>query len=118
MITHDPSQDLREIQQILISDKKRIGFLFCAGSSLSRKREKSLTAPAIGQMTTEIVKTVGEVKVEYKSALEKIKNELDEQNFNTETILSNREQKASFTGGGTVNNSSSLKIKRFKKTTL
>lgn len=118
MITHDPSQDLRGIQQILISDKKRIGFLFCAGSSLSQKREKSLTVLAIGQMTTEIVKTVGEVKGEYKSALEEIKKELGEQNINIETILSNLEQKASFIGGGTVNTSSSMKIKKFKKTTL
>lgn len=103
MITHDPSEYIRGIQQILISDKKRIGFLFGAGSSLSRKSEKSLTVPAIGQMTTEIVKIVGEVEGKYKTALEEIKNELGEQNFNIETILSNLEQKASFIGGGTLN---------------
>ena len=103
MITHDPSEYIRGIQQILISDKKRIGFLFGAGSSLSRKSEKSLTVPAIGQMTTEIVKTVGEVDGKYKTALEEIEKELGEQNFNIETILSNLEQKASFIGGGTLN---------------
>lgn len=103
MITHDPSEYIRGIQQILISDKKRIGFLFGAGSSLARKSEKSLTVPAIGQMTTEIVKTVGEVEGKYKTALEEIKKELSEHNFNIETILSNLEQKASFIGGGTLN---------------
>ena len=103
MIIHDPSEYIRGIQQILISDKKRIGFLFGAGSSLSRKSEKSLTVPAIGQMTTEIVKTVGEVEGKYKTALEEIKKELSEQNFNIETILTNLEQKASFIGGGTLN---------------
>lgn len=103
MITHDPSEYIRGIQQILISDKKRIGFLFGAGSSLSRKSEKSLTVPAIGQMTTEIEKTAGEVEGKYKTALEEIKIELGEQNFNIETILSNLEQKASFIGGGTLN---------------
>lgn len=103
MIKHDPSEYIRGIQQILISDKKRIGFLFGAGSSLSKKSEKSLTVPAIGQMTTEIVKTVGEVEGKYKTALEEIKKELGEQNFNIETILSNLEQKASFIGGGTLN---------------
>lgn len=103
MITHDPSEYIRGIQQILISDKKRIGFLFGAGSSLSRKSEKSLTVPAIGQMTTEIVKNVGEVEGKYKTALDEIKKELGEHNFNIETILSNLEQKASFIGGGTLN---------------
>lgn len=111
MITHDPSEYIRGIQQILISDKKRIGFLFGAGSSLSRKSEKSLTIPTIGQMTTEIVETVGQVEVKYKIALEEIKKELGEQNFNIETILSNLEQKASFIGGGTLNN---LKKKDFE----
>lgn len=103
MITHDPSEYIRGIQQILISDKKRIGFLFGAGSSLSQKSEKSLTVPAIGQMTTEIVKIVGDVKEKYKTALEEIKKELGKQNFNIETILSNLEQKGNFIGGGTLN---------------
>jgi hypothetical protein len=103
MINHDPSEYIRGIQQILISDKKRIGFLFGAGSSLSRKNDKSLTVPAIGQMTSEIVKIVGEVEGKYLTALEEIKDELGEQNFNIETILSNLEQKASFIGGGTLN---------------
>lgn len=103
MITHDPSEYIRGIQQILISDKKRIGFLFGAGSSLSKKSEKSLTVPAIGQMTTEIVNKVGEVEGKFKTALEEIKEELGENNFNIETILSNLEQKATFIGANTLN---------------
>lgn len=54
-------------------------------------------------MTTDIVKTVGEVEDKYKKALDEIKQELGEQNFNIETILSNLEQKASFIGAGTLN---------------
>lgn len=100
---HDPSEYIRGIQQILISDKKRIGFLFGAGSSLSKKSPTSLTVPAIGQMTTEIVKIVGEVNLKYKTALDEIKIELKEEFFNIETILSNLEQKASFIGMGTLN---------------
>ena len=100
---HDPSEYIRGIQKILISDKKRIGFLFGAGSSLSKKSAKSLTVPSIGLMTTEIVKIVGEVAPKYKTALEDIKVELKEDNFNIETILSNLEQKASFIGLGTLN---------------
>ncbi|TGL99676.1 MULTISPECIES: SIR2 family protein [Leptospira] len=103
MITHDPSEYIRGIKQILISDKKRIGFLFGAGSSLSKKSEKSLTVPAIGQMTQEIVKIAGEADKKFKNALEEISKELGESNFNIETILSNLEQKASFIGEGTLN---------------
>tara|TARA_R110002050_G_scaffold253424_1_gene391599 strand:- start:16502 stop:17734 length:1233 start_codon:yes stop_codon:yes gene_type:complete len=100
---HDPVEYIRGIQQILISDKKRIGFLFGAGSSLAKKSEKTLTVPAITKMTTDIVKTVGELKGEYKTALQEISIELGEENFNIETILSNLEQKSIFIGGGTLN---------------
>lgn len=93
MATHDPSEYIRGIQQILISDKKKIGFLFGAGSSLATKNETSLTVPAIGKMTSEIVEEVGKVNAKYKTALEEIKEELEEKNFNIETILSNIEQK-------------------------
>lgn len=98
--SHDPIEYIRGIQQILISDKKRIGFLFGAGSSLAKKSAKSLTVPAIGKMTNSIVAKVGQVKKEYETALEEIKIELGEKNFNIETILSNLEQKSTFIGGG------------------
>ncbi len=101
--SHDPSEYIRGIQQILISDKKRIGFLFGAGSSLAKKNEKSLTVPSIGKMTTDIIEIVGNVKAKYKTALEEIKQELGAKNFNIETILSNLEQKATFIGVSTLN---------------
>ncbi|MGB3453522.1 MAG: hypothetical protein WBA59_06815 [Moheibacter sp.] len=69
MITHDPSEYIRGIQQILISDKKKTSFLFGAGSSLAWKNDKSLTVPAIGKMTTEIVEEVGKGKAKYKTVL-------------------------------------------------
>lgn len=103
-VKHDPSEYIRGIQQILISDKKRIGFLFGAGSSLAKKNSNSLTVPAIGQMTNEIVDKIGSSEKKYKIALEEVKAELGEKNFNIETILSNLEQKASFIGAGTLNN--------------
>lgn len=102
-MTHDPSEYIRGIQQILVSDKKKIGFLFGAGSSLARKNEKSLTVPAIGQMTAEIVENVSKVDAKYRTALDEIKEELGKENFNIETILSNLEQKFSFIGRGTLN---------------
>ncbi len=102
-ISHDPSEYIRGIQQVLISDKKRIGFLFGAGSSLAMKSKKSLTVPAIAKMTNDIIEIVGKVKEKYKVSLEEIKIELGEKNFNIETILSNLEQKAIFIGKGELN---------------
>ncbi len=103
MTTHDPSEYIRGIQQILISDKKKIGFLFGAGSSLAMKNKTSLTVPAIGKMTSEIVEEVGNSNAKYKTALNEIKEELGEKNYNIETILSNIEQKVMFIGKGTLN---------------
>lgn len=103
-INHDPSEYIRGIQQILISDKKRIAFLFGAGSSLSRKNKKSLVVPAIGQMTKQIVELVGEANEKYKNALISIKEELGSK-YNIETILSNLEQKAKLIGKGDKLNS-------------
>lgn len=102
-MNHDPSEYIRGIQQILISDKKKIGFLFGAGSSLAWKSDKSLTVPAIGKMTDEIVKKVGEKVEKYKAALSEIKEEIGAKHFNIETILSNLEHKFSFIGKGTLN---------------
>lgn len=101
--SHDPSEYIRGIQQVLISDKKRIGFLFGAGSSLATKGSKTLTVPAITKMTTEIIEIVSKVQKKYGIALIEIKAELGEKNFNIETILSNLEQKATFIGGGILN---------------
>ena len=37
IISYDPSEYIRGLQQLLVSDKKRIGFLFGAGTSLAKK---------------------------------------------------------------------------------
>ncbi len=103
MVQHDPSEYIRGIQQLLISDKKKIGFLFGAGSSLAKKNNTSLTVPAVGKMTSEIVENIGKGNAKYKMAIEEIKEELGEKNFNIETILSNLEQKVSFIGKATLN---------------
>lgn len=102
-ITHDPLEYIRGIQQILISDKKRIGFLFGAGTSLAKKTERSLTIPAIGIMTAEIVRVLGNKKEKFEKAFDEIRKELGVKSFNVETILSNLEQKVNFIGGGTLN---------------
>lgn len=79
VITHDPSEYIRGIQQILISDKKRIGLLFGAGTSLANK---NLCVPAIDKMTTEIVNKVGKIEEKYKTALEEIKHPPNHPKYN------------------------------------
>ena len=99
--THDPSEYIRGLQQLLVSDKKRIGFLFGAGSSLAQKDDESLTVPAIGKMTNEIVVELSE-ETAYKTALDEVKDELKE-GFNIETVLSNLEQKEKLVGKSKLN---------------
>lgn len=103
MFNHDPSGYIRGIKQILISDKKRIGFLFGAGSSLARKSDKTLIVPAISPMTKQIVATVGQASAKFKAAIELIEKELGTDQFNVETLLSNLEQKAVLIGADTLN---------------
>ncbi|MFN0277802.1 MAG: SIR2 family protein [Pyrinomonadaceae bacterium] len=103
MNEHDPSEYIRGIKQILISDKKRIGFLFGAGSSLAKKSEKTPTVPAIGPMTEKIVTAVSGINAKFADALKLIDSELGTKQFNVETLLSNLEQKASLIGSDTLN---------------
>ncbi len=103
MITHDPSEYIRGIQQILISDKKRIGFLFGAGSSLAWKNHNSLTVSAIGKMTSEIIQELCDKESKYKVVFEEIEEEIGKDKFNIETILSNLELKYSIIGKSVLN---------------
>ena len=99
-LTHDPREFVRGLQQILISDTKRLGFLFGAGTSIATKEEanKDSVIPGIVEMTDIIVGSIGEQK--YKSALEMIKKELKKSkiNYYVEYILSNITQKEQVVG--------------------
>lgn len=103
-LIHDPSEYVRGLQQLLVSDKKKIAFLFGAGTSLSKKNENSLNVPAIGEMTSEIEKKLVE-KENYKKAIAEIRIEIENQNKNytVETLLTNLEQKREIIGGGILN---------------
>ncbi len=117
-ITHDPSEYIKGIQQLLISDKKRIGFLFGAGSSMAKKNNDSLTVPSVWPLTNEIVNELSVTKEEYKVLFEELKEELVN-NFNIETILSNLEQKVNIVGKGSLNGLNKLGfeelIKEYKR---
>ena len=110
MITHDPCEYIRGIQDILVSDKKRIAFLFGAGTSLAKKNEKTVTIPAIGKMTTQILEQLSSNE-KFKIAIEEISEEVGKDKFNIETFLSNIESKKSIIGNGMLNG---LNLDEFK----
>ncbi len=103
-MTHDPSEYIRGLQQLLISDKKKIAFLFGAGTSLSKKNKDSLNVPAIGNMTSEIEEKLNKNET-YKTAITEIKKEISDRGkfYTVETLLSNLEQKNEIIGTGTLN---------------
>jgi len=99
-LTHDPREFVRGLQQILISDTKRLGFLFGAGTSIAVKEgaSKDSVIPGIVKMTKDIIDSISDPK--YKKALEIIKKEMKDSGteYYIEYILSNITQKEQVVG--------------------
>lgn len=102
MLTHDPREHIRSVHKILISDKKRIGFLFGAGTSYATGLENA-RVPAIAAMTEKIVETVENYSAEFKNALAELKEEIGRKEFNVESLLSTVEAKLTVIGKGQLN---------------
>lgn len=102
--THDPSEYVRGLQQLLVSDKKKIAFLFGAGTSLAKKNERSIIVPAIDVMTAEIEK-VFDKEEKFSKAIEEMRDEIHTRKeiYNIETLLSHIENKVQIIGKGTLN---------------
>ena len=100
MKNFNPINYVRGMQQLLISDKKRIGFLFGAGTSLSKKNDNSAYVPAIGKMTECVLEKLME-KEEFENALKEIMLEIPD--LTIESLLSNLETKKNIIGNGTIN---------------
>lgn len=101
-MTHDPSEYIRGLQQLLVSDKKKVAFLFGAGTSLAKKNKTSKVIPAISKMTQDIEEKLSNA-ILYKNAIAEIKDEIKEGEYNVESLLSNLEQKKQIIGNGTLN---------------
>ncbi|WP_339810354.1 SIR2 family protein [uncultured Imperialibacter sp.] len=120
--SHDPREFIRGIQQILINNTIRIGFLFGAGSSMAapltdedgqhlkdaRNKVKPLI-PGVRVMTDEILQSIKDTK--FKKALESIKAELEENEkdekkrafaFMLENIISSIDQKIKVVASDTL----------------
>lgn len=104
MNTHDPREHIRGIHQILISDKKRIGFLFGAGTSFATGLPTA-SVPAIEKMTKSIVAKAKEHSTAFAAAIEEIKTEIEllKVTFTIESLLSSIEAKRAVIGGGKLN---------------
>ncbi len=102
--SHDPSEYIKGLQELLVSDKKKIAFLFGAGTSLSKKNDNSIIVPAIDKMTDDIESELNNTE-EYKTGLKEIRAEIEAQNkkYNIETLLSHIEQKIQVIGKGALN---------------
>jgi len=107
--THDPREHIRGIHQILISDKKRIGFLFGAGSSFATG-VKGVNVPAIDDMTRVIVGEIEAQSPEFASAVKEIRVETEGSDlaFTIESLLSTIEAKRAVIGAGTLNGLDSI----------
>jgi len=107
-ITHDPEECIKNIFSILINNKKRIGFLFGAGTSQAKKdKDKSIVVPAIKELTEIVEKKILEEKNSdgkeiYTEVIDALKSDLKDK-YNIETILSNIEQKHEIIGSIMIN---------------
>jgi hypothetical protein len=92
------------MRQVLISDKKRLGFLFGAGSSLATG-VPGVSVPAIQKATQLVVDQVKAHSPEFSTAVDQIKSEFASANssFNVESLLSCVENKRTAIGNGVLN---------------
>ena len=104
MNTYDPREQIRGIHQILVSDKKRIGFLFGAGTSFATGHP-TVHVPAIEKMTKTIIADVEANSHAFAAAINEIKSEtsLAKVSFSIETLLSSIEAKRAVIGSGKLN---------------
>lgn len=104
MNSHDPREQVRGLHQILTSDKKRIGFLFGAGTSFATGVH-GICVPAIARMTSDIVNHIASQSAALASAIGDIEVELSGAKiaFNIESLLSSIESKRAVIGAGTLN---------------
>ncbi|PKN65372.1 MAG: hypothetical protein CVU57_11035 [Deltaproteobacteria bacterium HGW-Deltaproteobacteria-15] len=117
-VLHDPREHIRGLQQLLISDTKRIGFLFGAGTSMARKdgAPKSSVVPGVRDMTRQIIGTLK--GTEFEKALESICTEVAEGHGQAliEYILSNIVHKEEAVGKETLCGLSKDKLGQLRKT--
>jgi len=116
-ILHDPREYIRGLQQLLVSDTKRIGFLFGAGTSMARKdgAPESSVVPGVKEMTSQIIEALK--GTEFEKAIESICAEVTEQQGQAliEYILSNIVHKEEAVGKEKLCGLSKNKLEQLRK---
>jgi hypothetical protein len=108
LMDKNPYEYLSGILEILSSDKKRIGFLFGAGTSCSGKSIPAPFVPSTKELTDIIVDSIKKNKPEFSQPLASVMLEMT--NPNIENILDLIEKKIEAVGPGTLNGLSSDKL--------
>lgn len=115
---HDPREHIRGLQQLLISDTKRIGFLFGAGTSMAHKTgaPESSVIPGVRDMTAQIIAALK--GTEFEKALESICAEVEEGQDQAlvEHILSNIVHKEEAVGKEKLCGLSKAELGQLRKT--
>ena len=133
--SHDPREFIRGIQQILINDTIRIGFLFGAGSSmaapltdkvgkeiLDSKRRNVPLIPGVWSMTEKIIKSIKDE--DFQKALNVIREELEDSEidpkkkgnvFMLENIISAIDQKLRVIGKAELCGLNKERLKELRK---
>lgn len=102
-LTHDPAEYIRGLQALLVSDKKKIAFLFGAGTSFAKKDKiNSKNIPSISKMTSDIENKLSAIEI-YKNAVQEIKEEIGVNKYTIESLLSIIEQKKRVVGKNKLN---------------
>jgi hypothetical protein len=102
MSDHNPIQCIKQLQSILSSPSKKIGFVFGAGISVKDINGQNLI-PAVEEMTKSVVLKFNQP--ESKKAIQLMKDEVltvDQKMFNIETLLSKISEKERAVGSETL----------------
>lgn len=97
----NPFEYLSGIIQSLASDKKRIGFLFGAGTSFAHKDETAIYIPSVSVLTKNILETINSDEVYFKDSIKSILQNIE--NPNIEKILDLVEKKIEAVGSDKLN---------------
>lgn len=105
--SYDPREYIRQLQQILISGSKRIGFLLGAGSSMIKEKPSKGTdgkdimvslVPGTEEITNKVVDTIKTSKEQKAIQLIKVELEAEGKRFHIENLLSKIVQKEQVVG--------------------